>query len=224
MPGISARAVILYTTLFLAALRLDAQGAPLPLDPLTSQERELGGTIARANPTVREFVGAGRSRQINVDFIGVKTAGETDAQSDIPSRRHAEALFYNYDRDQGLRVLVDLTGQRVLDVVRVPGRSVPINRDEVALAARLALANARVVRLFSDRMPAFRVATRPAARAELQLPRVEGLRIVEGRRSDPCYRHRCVMLFFRVANRYVQMNRVTVDLTTQRVLVRESER
>jgi hypothetical protein len=32
------------------------------------------------------------------------------------------------------------------------------------------------------------------------------------------------MLFFRVNNRYVQMNRVTVDLTTQRVLVREGKR
>jgi hypothetical protein len=217
-------AIILQASLLVATARLDAQVAPLPLDPLTPQERELAETIARAHPTVREFVGAGRSRQINVGFIAVKLAGEKDRQSDVPTRRHAEVLFYNYDRDQGLRALVDLTGRRVSDVVRVPGQSVSINGDEVALAARLALADPRVIRLFGDRMPPFRAATRPAARNELQLPRIEGLRTVGSPRGDPCYRHRCVVMFFRVNNRYVHINRVTVDLTTQRVLVREGER
>jgi hypothetical protein len=225
MLRITDRAAILNAILLLAAATgLKAQNAPLPLDPLTPQERELAATIARANPTVREFLGAGRSRQINVGFIAVKLAGESDPQSDIPSRRQAEVLLYNYDREQGLRVLVDLAARKVSDVVRVPGQSVPINSDEVALAAGLAVADQRVISLFGDRMPAFRVATHPAARDELQLPRIEGLRIVEGRRSDPCYRHRCIMLFFRVDNRYVQMNRVTVDLTTQKVLVREGGR
>jgi hypothetical protein len=32
------------------------------------------------------------------------------------------------------------------------------------------------------------------------------------------------MLFFRVRNRYVQMNRVVVDLTRQQVIIREGDR
>jgi hypothetical protein len=218
------KAAAFIATLLFAFAGLEAQGAPLPLDPLTSQERELAETIARANPTVREFVGAGRSRQINVGFIAVKVSREKDAQADLPSHRHAEVLFYNYDRDQGLRALIDLTERRVADIVRVSGQTVPINGDEVSLAARLALADPRVRRLFGDPMPAFRVATRAATRDELQLPRIEGLRTVGSTRGDPCYRHRCVMMFFRINNRYVQIHRVIVDLTTQRVLIREVER
>ena len=223
MFRISASATAVMATLFLST-GLHAQGGPLPLDPLTPTERELAATISRTNPTVREFLGAGRSRQINVDFIAVKVPGERDAQSDTPSRRHAEVLYYNYDRDEGLRALVDVTGRRVSDVVRVPGRSVPINIDEVALASRIALADARVIKLFDNRVPAFRVAAHAPTRDEIQLPRIEGLRIIGSRSGDPCTKHRCVMLFFRVNGRYVQMHRVTVDLTTQRVLAGEGER
>jgi hypothetical protein len=196
---------------------------PLPLDPLTPRERALTDTIARSDARVREFLAGGASRPIGVDFIAVKEQRDSDTRNDLPSRRTAEALFYRYDTNQGLQVLVDIERRAVIDIARVPGESVPINGDEVALAARLALADRRVVRLFGERMPAFRVASGPASLAEINQPRIEGLRTIAATQDDPCYRRRCIGLFFRVNNRYVQSNRVVVDLVSQRVFIREGE-
>lgn len=224
MTSATARAAMLAATAILAATEIQAQDPPLPLDPLTAQERALADEVARSDSRVREFLAAGRSRHIYTDFISIKEPRVTDVRSDVPSRRHAEALFYNCDRREGLRALVDLSERRVVDVARVPGQSVPINAEEVAEAARLALADQRVVRLFGNRMPAFRAATGPATREDLESARIEGLRLAGAGQRDPCTRGRCIMLFFRVNNRYVQMNRVSVDLTTQQVLIRGGER
>ena len=196
---------------------------PLPLDPLTPGERALTDTIVRADARVREFLAGGPSRQINVDFIAVKTPRDSAMRDEVPSRRTAEALLYRYDTNQGILVLVDIGRRAVTDIARVPGESVGINSDEVAQAARLALADRRVVRLFGDRMPAFKVASGPATLAESDQPRIEGLRTIGATPEDPCYRRRCVVLFFRINNRYVQMNRVVVDLISQRVIIREGE-
>ena len=214
---------MLAATMFLAAAKIQAQDPPLPLDPLTAQERALADEVARSDSRVRDFL-AGRSRNIYTDFMSIKAPRVTEVRADVPSRRHAEALFYNYDRREGLRALVDLSERRVVDIARVPGQSVPINAEEVAEASRLALADPRVVRLFGGRMPAFRAATGPATREDLESARIEGLRLVGAGERDPCTRNRCIMLFFRVNNRYVQMNRVSVDLTTQQVLIRGGER
>jgi len=196
---------------------------PLPLDPLTASERALTDTIVRSDPRVREFLAGGPSRLINVDFIAVKTPRESDPRNEVPLRRTAEALLYRYDTNQGIRVLVDLERRAVTDMARVPGESVPINSDEVALAAKIALADRRVLQLFGGRMPQFRIASGPATLEEGDQPRIEGLRTIGATAEDPCYRRRCVVLFFRVNNRYVQMNRVFVDLISQRVIIREGE-
>jgi Cu2+-containing amine oxidase len=196
---------------------------PLPLDPLTASERALTDTIVRSDPRVREFLAGGPSRLINVDFIAVKTPRESDVRNEVPSRRTAEALLYRYDTNQGIRVLVDIERRAVTEMVRIPGESVPINSDEVAQAAKIALADRRVIQLFGGRMPEFRVATGPATLAEADQPRIEGLRTIGVTAEDPCFRRRCVVLFFRVNNHYVQMNRVFVDLISQRVIIREGE-
>ena len=215
------------TALVLSALLAMAANAqpqrPLPLDPLTPRERALTDTILRADGRVREFLAGGASRQIGVSFIALKEQGDSATQNGVPSRRAAEALLYRYDINQGLQVLVDIERRAVIDVARVPGESVPINRDEVALAARLALADRRVVRLFGERMPAFRVASGPASLGEINQARIEGLRTIAATEDDPCYRRRCIGLFFRVNNRYVQTNRVVVDLVSQRVFIREGD-
>jgi Cu2+-containing amine oxidase len=197
---------------------------PLPLDPLTPQERALADTIVRSDARVREFLAGGPSRLINIDFIAVKTPRDAATRDEMPSRRTAEGLLYRYDTNQGIRVLVDIERRAVTDMARVPGESVPINSDEVAQAAKIALADPRVIQLFGARMPQFRVATGPATLAESDQPRIEGLRTIGVIPEDPCYRRRCVVLFFRVNNRYVQMNRVFVELISQRVIIREGER
>jgi hypothetical protein len=213
--------VLLMTTSAFIVKALPAQ-RPLPLDPLTAEERAIADSVASRDARVRELLPGTRFIRVNTDFIAVKEANrETE---DLPIRRTAEVLFYDYSSDIGLRVLVDIAARRVLDLVKVPGRSVPINRSEVEQAARLALADSRVVGLFGREAPRFHVASGAATGEEIQSPRIEGLKVVGADDNDPCFRHRCVVLFFRVNNRYVNMNRVTVDLTAQRVLLKEGER
>lgn len=199
------------------------QEPPLPLDPLTAQERDLATRLVREDARVREALGPGRTRLVYVDFIAVKSAADSNSPGEQPPRRRADALFYRYDKDIGVRALVDLERRTVVDVVRVGGDSVPINVEEVEEAARLATADPRVARLVGERLSRFRVATRSASLDDLRADRIEGLRTLGASPQDPCYRHRCVVLFFRSNNRYEFMNRVVVDLTSQKVQVREGE-
>jgi hypothetical protein len=194
-----------------------------PLDPLTPREVATADSVARTDSRVRDFLG-GRSRVINVGFAAPKTEMSMAAREDVPSKRHAEVTIYHYDRDQGLLALVDISGRRVVDIARVRGQTVPINADEVAEAARLAVADAGVRRLFGERMPNFRVGSRAESRGDNGAPIIEGLRTGGGPSTDPCSTHRCIALFFRVSGRYVQMNRVVVDMNSQRVLIRGGER
>ena len=60
MFRIIANAIAVTLTLLLST-GLDAQGGPLPLDPLTSQERKLAATIARANPRSVNSSGKGEA-------------------------------------------------------------------------------------------------------------------------------------------------------------------
>ena len=212
-------------TLVLATFVSFAQAQePLPLDPLTQREREVATRIAQGDARVKELLG-NKTRLIYTEFIAVKR-GETrrpagTAQAEEPrAGRFADILFVRYDTNVGVRVLVDLAAQRVAEVVRVSGRSVPINSDEVEVAARLALADPRVVRLLGAQANTFRVARAPATAREAGGNRIEGLRTLGAAPNDPCYEHRCIVLFFRQANRYIRLNEVVVDLTTQIVMLR----
>jgi hypothetical protein len=190
----------------------------LPLDPLTPAEREVAARLAETDPRVKELLGT-RSRRIYTEFIAVKRGATPTTGEEPPSGRFADVLFIRYDTNVGVRALVDLEAQRVVEVARASGSSVPINADEVQEAARLALANAAVVRLLGDQAGSFRVATGPATEREAAENRIEGLRTLGTVAGDPCSEHRCIVLFFRQANRYIRLNQVVVDLTTQRVIV-----
>lgn len=203
------------TLLAFVSVAAAAQERRLPLDPLTGAERETAVSVAREHSRVRAFVERGRSRLIYSEFISVK-----DGQSGEPRGRFADVLFYRYEDDAGLRALVDLEARRVSDVAPVSGRSVPVTAEEVAEAARLALASPVVRRLFGDELQGFEPAARPPTLEELNRPRIGGLRTLGGTPTDPCARHRCVVLFFRTGNRYIHMNQVVVDLTTNEVLTR----
>jgi hypothetical protein len=188
---------------------------PLPLDPLTPAERAVAEQAARAAPAVREFLSRGRTRLIYVDFIAYKR----DPKLAEPTGRFADVLFYGYDDDIGLRALVDVEARSVVDVTRMPGRSVPLTFEEVEEASQLALASREVARLLGERAGSFRPARGPAAREQINDNRIEALRTLGSTPDDPCTRDRCVVLFFRTGNRYIAINQVAVDLTTRRVLV-----
>jgi hypothetical protein len=189
---------------------------PLPLDPLTPGERAIADTVARSDARVREALRAGTAQLIHIEFIAVKPA---EGQEDLPPRRHAEVLFFLPRANVGLSVLVDLERRQVAEVVRSPGESVPISAAEVDRAVRLALADPGVVRLFGGTLPGFRPA---GVGRDTSATRVEAIRTLGSGPADPCYRRRCVVLFFRVDNRYVNLNRVLVDLVGNRVILREN--
>lgn len=220
----NARCAVLVTCILVVSASAQTErqsslqpAAPLPLDPLTATERTRAEEIARGYGAAKEFLAAGRSRLIYVDFISVKR----DAKAVDASGRFADVLFYRYTDDTGLRLLVDVAAGAVVDVTRVRGRSVPLAAAEVEEAAQLALARSEVVRLLGESAGSFRAATGPAMREQINDNRIEALRTLGSTPDDPCTRNRCVVLFFRSRNRYIALNQVVVDLTNRRVLVND---
>ena len=206
-------------SLLLAATGLLAQPArPLPLDPLTPEEQTNALRIARESARVRESLGTNESvfEHIATEFISVKRdrTGE-------PRGRYADVLFYRFDQNIGIRALVDLEANDVIGIAKVPGKSVPLGRNDVETAARLALADPQVRRLFGETLAGFRVLNGPITRESARGNLIEGLHTVGVRTDDPCTTHRCVSLVFSSGGRYLYNDRdITVDLTARRVTLR----
>lgn len=212
-------AFILVTSMAAGALAQTPR-APLPLDPLTPAEVERAEQIATGNPRVREVAGP-NLRPVVTSFIAPKRGAQSE-----PDGRFAEVVVHNETEGGGARVLVDLGAGAVVDVVRLTERYVPIGPNDIERAASLALESPAVHRLLGGAETArtFRVARGAATRATREENRIEGVPTRSPDPDDPCSRNRCVTLFFRSRNRYIAMNRVTVDLTARRVYVREGGR
>jgi hypothetical protein len=192
-----------------------AQQEAQPLDPLTPEETELAARIATDAARVKEALGTGRQRLIQVQFFALKPARVNRDAERLQIGRHAAVLFYRYDSDQGIHVVVDLQKKAVVEVVRIEGKAVPLGPDEVTEAFSLAVRNERVRSLLGSRLNEYKVAN--LAEGERPESRVEGLRVVATSPRDPCYRHRCIDLLFHNREGYVAGTSVTVDLTAQTV-------
>ena len=223
--ALSITTVLLVSTAFANRLAL-----PLPqdhvqsLDPLTPEETELATRIATADPRVKDALGKGRALLVQVQFLALKpnVYGADQDLERLRIGRHAAVLFYRYDTDQGVHVIVDLEKRSAGDITRIEGRAVPLAAEEVAQASALALRNDRVRSLLGARVNDFRVAN--LAAGERPENRIEGLRVVATSPRDPCYRHRCVDLLFRQHEGYIAGTSVTVDLTSQAVRVERTVR
>jgi len=193
------------------------QGQLQSLDPLTPEETELATRIATADPRVRDALGKGRALLVQVQFLALKpnVYGADQDLERLRIGRHAAVLFYRYDTDQGIHVIVDLEKRSAGDITRVEGRAVPLAFEEIAQAANLALRNERVRSLLGSKVNEFKVAN--LAAGDRPENRVEGLRVVATSPRDPCYGHRCVDLLFRQREGYLAGISVTVDLTSQAV-------
>jgi hypothetical protein len=201
------------------------QSQTRPLDPLTPEEKELAARIASADPRVQRELGSGRQQLIQVQFWSLKAGSELKPlQKQEPSSpgRYAAVLFYRYDTDQGLHVVVNLRERSLGDIVRLDGRGVPLALEEVGRAFALALLNKHVRALLGQQANEFRVAG--LSRGDNPQNRVEGLRVIASAPQDPCYRHRCVELHFRRPEGYVPATSITVDLSAQRVKVQNIPR
>jgi hypothetical protein len=219
---LSAAAVSLLT---LATLAAQPPDSPRPLDPLTARERHLADSVARANPRMRELLGAGVALLVDVGFVAGKPRVDSK-DPDAVGTRQAAVQYFVRERNIGVTALVDLSKGGVLDVTRVRGADVPLSADEVTRAARLALADDRVRKLFDGRMPAFRLEREKGETfdtPDTAATRIDGIRL-QGPKGDKCFERRCVAIFFRVDNSYVQLGRVVVDLLSDTVMVREGAR
>lgn len=193
-----------------ASSKKPARGKPLdpvtargrPLDPLTAREREAAQQAALADPRVRELLADQPHRVISVDF-----AADKGASSEVV--RGAEVFLYRPDRDVGVRALVHLQPVAVVAVAPVPGPQVPLTNDDYQLARELALRSPEVQSRFGK---------------GLQRADIEMLRELPSDPDDPCVRHRCVFLLFRLPEGYASGPRVVVDLNAREVRVKGEER
>jgi hypothetical protein len=194
---------------------LHSQQELQPLDPLTPEETELATRIASSDPRVKKALGTGRQQFIQVQFYALKPAEPGKDAERLQIGRHAAVLFYRYDLDRGIHVVVDLEKRSVGEITRIEGKSVPLGNEEVTEAFNLAVRDERVRSLLGPRLNEYRVAN--LAEGERPESRVEGLRVVATSPRDRCYRHRCIDLLFHDREGYVTGTSVTVDLTAQTV-------
>jgi hypothetical protein len=208
----SARAVVLVIAL---ASPLLAQ-APRPSDPLTAEETQKLVRTATEFAQSRDALARGSFALVGTEVVDQKPSAERPTEvTPEEAGRFGSVLFFRYDKNEGVRVLVDLARNAGVEVTRIPARAVPIGREEVERAARFALADAAVARFLGGDASRFRV-SEPGAEQENG---IEGLRVTGASREDPCTTHRCVELFFRTGGYYVAGQRVVVDLTANTVRV-----
>ena len=189
------------------------RGQTYKFDPLTPEERELAVRLAEADERVKKLRGQGRQNLILVEVATPKT-DQNDENS-----RHAEVLYYRYEGNQGILVLVDLRQRAVQQALAINGDSVPLVAEEVNQALSLALQNRTLINLLGPNYQQYRIATENAPEREPN--RVEALRLFTSSPNDPCYRHRCVSLLFRQGDTFLTGTEVIVDLTNQNVRVEQ---
>lgn len=197
----------------------------LPLDPLTPEEIKTAAHMASADPRVKKALGRGRQQLIQIQFLAVKAGGDSKTrpeQEPLKPGRYAAVLFYRYDTDEGVNVVVDLTERSIGDITRLEGKAVPLALEEIRRAFALALLNGQVKALLGPKANEFEVAG--LSTGDSPQNRVEGLRVVATSPRDPCYRHRCIELHFRKREGYVPATSVMVDLSAQKVKVQKTVR
>lgn len=184
----------------------------LPLDPLDAREVQTAQRVASENPRVRELIGQRRSVLGATYFLALKPeTGDLRAERarEPEPMRAAIVVYYVYDGDYGVQVLVDLRRAVVLRVERLQDQPIPFAAEEIETARALAL-----------REPRLRQAVGPAAAES----RIEWLGFTAVDERDPCYKHRCVQLLFRRGRAFLMRPIVIVDLTTQQVRLEEPPR
>lgn len=223
---IAMAALLLLTARALAVQPPPPPRTPQPLDPLTAAERQQAGDVARADGRVKELLGGGRTRLVYVDFIAIKPPNAS-AAPDSPVKplaigRHADVVFYRYDDDSGVRALVDLQQRAVVQASRIESAEVPLNAEDLSDSMALALKSDAVTLLLGADAKTFQ--TQDSGRGGVRVRNiVRGLRVVASSDSDPCWKHRCVQLFFRRGDVYL-IDSVVVDLTAQQSRVERGQR
>jgi len=100
----------------------------LPLDPLTSKEKETAERVALSDRRVKGLLSK-HHKLVYVEFIAVKPDDEARTREDWPQsiqiERHAEVVFYRDNNDFGIQVIVNLERQEVIHVYHTDSNQVP---------------------------------------------------------------------------------------------------
>lgn len=214
------RPLLVWCLLTAAATPLVGQQQLRPADPLTPAEITQAGEAATASASERSP--RERLELVSVELTNVKPAEPGRGEvSPADAGRHALVTFYDYERNEGVVVLVDLRAARVVRSTSIHRRAVPLGPNEIQRAAGIALASADVRRIVRADTPevSYRTEGRPGPGDDV----VEGLRVISADPDDHCSVDRCVDLFFRLNGRYLVGQRITVNLTRRTVTVTAQE-
>ncbi len=223
---------LLATTAFFVFVRhLPAQPAPpkktpvptraQPLDPLTAAERKTVEQLALADSRVQELLGTGPRRLIYVEFLSLKSGGGEGRGAERPVRG-ADVVFFQREKDLGVRAIVNLEQRAVEEVLRLDSSQVPMTPEDLDEAFQLARRNEKVRQSLgadTDRFAVEGVGKGVPRGARFV---VRGLRLETTDEKDPCSKNRCIQLFFRRGNAYLT-DLVVVNLTTQQVYVERGQ-
>jgi len=192
-----------------------------PLDPLTAAEKKTAEELALADARVAELLGSGTHRTIYVEFLSLKSGGEGAREAQNPIRG-ADVVFFQAEKDFGVRAIVNLGERSVEQVLRLESRQVPMTPQDLEEAFRLAVKDERVRKILGADADRYRIEGTPGAGpAKLRLI-VRGLRLETIDEKDPCSKDRCLQLFFRRGDAYLT-DQVIVNLTTRQVMVERGE-
>jgi len=118
--------------------------------------------------------------------------------------RLALLLYYRYEGDLTIEVLINLARKEVVAVKQLPDYVAPISGEEFAIAKELALNDPQLKPILSPHLDRLEV--------DILTPRSESP-------DDPFFRHRVLYLMFRVGTKYLIPQSVFVDLTTEKILI-----
>ncbi len=200
----------------------------MSMDPLTPRERAAAERAVLAHSPAMEALGKGRRQLISVELWTIKPdaakMSEAAAGHRVDLGRFAEVILLRYEPEEvGVRAIVDLTQNKVIDLSRIPGEQVPLTPADLEQAAKLALANPEVQKALGPAAGRYRPdlpgISRPADGEDYL---IQPLPLRSGDEKDPCWKHRCMQLLFRRGDAYLVSPTVIVDLTTSQVRLERS--
>jgi hypothetical protein len=198
---------------------------PRPFDPLTAAEKQEAERIARADPRVIQLLDNGQTELVYVAFFALKPVNPRASRDPdrLEVERGAVVVFYRFDGDFGVKALVGLGRKGVLSVERLASADVPLSQQDWTKAVQFALQNPEMQRVLGKDTDTFRgLSLRKSNAATLKQNAIRILPIVATKPNDPCFRQRCVQLWFRRGPVYL-VDSAIVNLSTGVVVVEKGK-
>jgi hypothetical protein len=191
------------------------------LDPLTPDEQNSAVRIAESDNRVRQLLHAQGIRVVSV--LPVVTKPESLQNLDY-STRQAEVVLFQPQGEVGARVLVNLHQNEAVNVQPLRSDQVPMTVDDLNDAFQLGIRDSAVQRALGSAAESFRpLSAMNQVEDSKQENLVTGLPLHSTDPKDPCFKHRCMELFFRRGPDYLSEPIVLVDLTAKHVYVERSK-